>query len=261
GLVAFLPQLHEVWVVNPDTLAVTRRVGVSGSYQLLTGPGLTDAYALCRTGRDEAMMRPGPNEAVVRVGLRDGKLTELGLEGGDRSAMMLQPTGRYAGAVLAPDGRYLFGEAGFSAIGRYRVEPDRLVLEAATGSIVSGAKTGACVSPDGKLVAYPSGGGNSSDGPYKTFVYRSSDLARPHLTIASGAYPSVIAFDPVGKRIYTQNYDQPLRVYDENGTHRGDSKLAGGGGSHNGLGYFPHPGGKALLVRTHSWVTYVEFDR
>ena len=77
-----------------------------------------------------------------------------------------------------------------------------------------------------------------------------------------GAYSEIVGFDPVGKRIFSQNYQLPLIVFDQNGTKRGEYKFGEIRGSHNVKQYVAHPkDGRGLRLRTNEQLLLVEFGR
>src|SRR5262249_62286650 len=73
GLLVTLGQLQEIWIVDPDTLAVVRRFGISQLLKILTGPKFGIAYVFCREGdrfSDGA-------DLPVRVNLEDGTVAAM----------------------------------------------------------------------------------------------------------------------------------------------------------------------------------------
>src|SRR5262249_6874957 len=213
-----LGQLQEIWVVDPDTLAVVKHFGLSQLMRALTGPDLGVAYVLCRESGFVAQGAVLP----VRVNLEDGTFAALTLvhpEG-------VRPTRRginFEYAALSPDGKWLFADDG--RLVRCRVDDLTLTLDASSREGMGGGhKAGICVSPDSQWVCFPTGGGN--DGlNYATYVYRTADLSRPAFTLRQGAYPEIVGYDSAGQRLFSQNYQHPLLVFDLNGTRRGEYKF------------------------------------
>src|SRR6185369_13739033 len=77
-----------------------------------------------------------------------------------------------------------------------------------------------CVSPDGKYVCLPSGGGNYQNlpdhpavGTYTTYVYPFDNLQKPTCIVPSGAYPRTVGFDIKNGLIFAQNFDTHLRIF------------------------------------------------
>ena len=137
---------------------------------------------------------------------------------------MLSAGGGAVGPALSPDGRFLYYDSG--GLARYRIDGDRVSFDELTKERVGGgAKTGICVAPDGKFVCLPTGGGNDGTGGYGTWIYRADDFAKPAYAVRQGAYPGVVGFDPSGKRVYAQNSDTPLLVFDAGGVNRGAHKF------------------------------------
>jgi hypothetical protein len=254
GLMLTLEQLQEIWIVDPDTLQVVKRHGVGQLRKALSGPGLAVAYAFCR---DAETFRPSANGLPVRVDLTDGTLAAM--------TLAADPTGRavpgldgFEYAALSPDGKWLFAD-GFGLL-RYRIEDATLTPDGRTREgMGGGAKTGICISPDSKWVCFPTGGGN--DGlTYGTYVYLTDDLSRPAFTLQQGAYPEVVGFDHAGKRLFGQNAEYPLIVFDANGTKRGEYKFGPTRGLHNVKQFAAHPTvGRVLLLRTNDQLLLVEF--
>jgi hypothetical protein len=255
GLLITLGQRQEIWIVNPDTLAVVKRFGVSQLLKALTGPTLGIAYVFCR--------EEGPFNAEAglpfRLDLEDGTFAAM-RPARDPAVRQGFPWAGFGYPALSPDGKWLFADGG--ALLRYRIDGTTLTLDAASHTGMGGGhKEGICVSPDSQWVCFPNGGGN--DGlNYATYVYRTADLSRPAFILHQGAYPEVVGYDPAGQRLFSQNYDLPLIVFDANGTKRGEHKFGSVSGSHNVKQYAGHPtDGRGLLVRTNESLLLVEFTR
>jgi hypothetical protein len=226
-------------------------MGVGELQKALTGPDLTVAYAFCRTAQF------GDPGLPMRVNLEDGTIAEMHLERSDASRRFIA-LGGFGFPALAPNGQWLFTDGGHLL--RYSIDGLKLTLDASShAGMGNGHKAGVCVSPDSRWVCFPTGGGN--DGlNYATYVYRTEDLSRPAFTLHQGAYPEIVGFDRAGKRIFSQNYDHALLVFDQNGTKRSEHKFAGVGGSHNIRDYAARPtDGRALLLRTNDALLLIEF--
>ena len=52
-------------------------------------------------------------------------------------------------------------------------------------------------------------------GNYSTFVYAVDNLKKPAFTLATGAYPTLVGFDPAARLVYAQNFDKQLIVYSD----------------------------------------------
>jgi hypothetical protein len=165
----------------------------------------------------------------------------------------------YRPAALAPDGGALFVEASPGHLVRYRIEGNVLTLADATAPIANGGRGAVCVSPDGQWVCLPSTDGHEglAQGLY---VHRADDLRQPAFPVQTGAGTYVVAFDPSGGRIYAQNADQPLLLFDINGRPGPEvPSEAFPDGPHDVIQFLPHPHGRGLLMVTTESIFLVEF--
>jgi hypothetical protein len=245
GLVLTLSTLQELWVLDPDTLAIRRRVGVAGLRRVLTGPDLDVAYGLLISPDRGA----GP---PTRINLTDGTQTPLTM-----------PTTAggfdFRRATTTPDGRTIFAEAVPGRLVRYQVEGDRLLPIDETEPIVRGDRGMICVSPDGRWVCLPAWDGHANvDG--ELFVYSTGNLTRPAFNLRVGTGCHVLAFDPVGRRICGTNFENPLLLFDDRGKPGPVvPRELFSEGSHIVEALIPHPDGRQMLVLTTETVYLVEF--
>jgi hypothetical protein len=87
------------------------------------------------------------------------------------------------------------------------------------------------------------------------------NLQRPEFTVASGAYPRLVGFDPAGEWIYSQNHASPLIVFSMTAIKRKEYKLTGDRGtSEEPHQFVPHPEGKKLLVLLGNRLLFVELE-
>jgi hypothetical protein len=239
GLIVTLPQLEEVWVINPNTFAVQFRVGLAGVQEVLAAPGLKEAIGICKEG--------GP--VVIEFGGDGGKVSEAQI---DRDALSKLPKeiDGFDQAALTADGKYLFALGTGEQLLRYRVEGRVLFLEDASVRIVSGTKRPVCVSPDGKWVAAPCPNGNLKAGDHATFVFAVSDLSKPAFTLASGPSSQAVGFDPAAGLVYAQNAQFALLTFDLTGAKKGQYAPGMSKTAPEVRQILPHPAGKKLLLLT-----------
>jgi hypothetical protein len=91
--------------------------------------------------------------------------------------------------------------------------------------------------------------------PYSTYVYPVENLNKPAYTLAQGAYPQAVGFDPTGASTYSQNFGHALIVFDESGIKQKEYALDAGRDVKQLL---PHPSGRKLLMVTEAKVLYIE---
>jgi hypothetical protein len=252
GLLVTLEPLQEIWIVDPDTFAVVKRLGITQLEKVLTGPSLVVAYVF---SRDSGYFTASTG-LPIRINLEDGTLAAM-TTSRDPAVKGWMPSG-FGSAALSPDGKWLFGEGG--PLLRFRIDGTSLILDGRSHrGVGSGHRTGICVSPDSQWVCLPTGGGN--DGLlYGTYVYHSTDLSQPAFDLKQGAYPNLVGFDPAGKRVFTQSFSHPLMVFDHNGTKLSEHTLVPVREPYHAKQYAAHPvDGNALLLRTTDKLLLVEF--
>lgn len=237
GLILTLPELQEVWIIDRDTLAVTRRVGVNNIGSLLTGPSLEYAYLFA-------------DSQPFRLNLADGTV----------APMVLTAAPGFKGfgyANLTPDGKYLFADGGL--LTAYKIDNLKLTFkDQSNEQMGSGNKEGICISPDSQWVCFPTGGGNEG-ASYGTYIYRTDDLSKPAFLMKQGAYPEVVGFDPPHHRFFSQNGDHYLLIFDDKGRQLG-AYGASQQVMHKVRQYAARPtDGRALLLRTVDQLFLIEF--
>lgn len=235
GVLVAVTDLAEVWVVDPITLEVKTRIPAPGVTRVLSGPDLGFAFAVA---------------AGDRFG-GGGVITYLDLDRGKPVHTIRAPTYH---ARLTPDGKHYFAQAGMEALVGYRVEGDRLKGPPRSTDRIAQNGQRICVSPDGKHVCLPSGGGNYG-ASYATFIYTADDLAKV-ATVSSGHYPQAVGFDPVAGKIYAQNYDNALVVFDTAGKKLATHTAAGTGSDVRQ--FVVHPKGNRLLIVGGNRVFFAE---
>ena len=222
---------REVWVLDPKTFAVRKQIATPSAKRAESSPALSFAYVIDR------------GDTVGVVDLKAGKVVR---EYDSRSF-----PGEHVGfekVAASPDGKYLFGE-GAEQLMRYAIDGDTLTFEEKSARIAQNGRA-IDVSPDGSLVALPSGGGNYEAGAYTTNVYKTADLSAPEVKIAAGAYPQALGFDLKAGSIYAQNHEASLIVFGLGGV-KGKSYKLGGPRGGDSTGYFavpPEDGGKLLAL-------------
>jgi hypothetical protein len=236
GLVAAVVGMQELWVFDETTLELKRRVTASGVGRAVSGPG--SSIAIASAGAD------GVSLINVATGQTLGQISAADITG--QRGVGAGTNLRFNHFAMSPDGRYFFTEGG-GAIHRLRVEGKRLIYEEGGPRIGSNPQQ-VIVSPDGRYVCLPSGGGNGNvvgkPRAYTTFVYGVGDLQKTVMVIESGHYPRTLGFDVAARQIYAQNYDTPLIVFSPTGLKGKEYKIRDAGEPHTLLA---HPGGKKVL--------------
>jgi hypothetical protein len=156
-------------------------------------------------------------------------------------------------AVVSQDGKYLFTTGGIEQLFRFKLDGTKVEFEEASPRLLQGRFEGICLSPDGKYVAAPVGGGNYPIGgeartPYATYIFSTLSFEKPLVTLQQGAYPIALGYDVKSGFLYGHNFEYALIVFDTEGAKLKQFKVGGGRG---GVRQFlVHPDGRKLLLLT-----------
>jgi hypothetical protein len=250
GLVVALPNLQEVWVVDPSNLAVVKKIAASGVTRVVSSPTASLAFATI-----EKPHGPVPD----RVEMLD---LDAGTSLGVFEATALGNLAGFGFTQLSPKADFLYALGKGESIQRFKVEGGRLSLDS-DGPRIGQNSQDLVLSRDGNLIALPSGGGNYvPDGhppqKYGTYLYKPSDLSRPVSVIESGNYPRAIGFDIKNDLVYTQSSKFDLLKFKTGGTVIKEYKLSKG---RDTLGtpktIATQPDGEAILYASDSGVVLI----
>jgi hypothetical protein len=252
GLLVTVADLQEVWLVDPSTLQVKDRFTAASVQRAVSAPSLSIALV-------GGASTPFNGNGLSIIDLQKGELITQSFNSADGRRALIgfdRPT-------VTPDGKYVFTIGGLEALHRFRIDGTRLVHEESSQRIAQGhIEAGICVSPDSRLVCLPSGGGNYAVGTplpaYSTYVYKVDNLHAPACTLAQGAYPEAVGFDPRGGYIYSQNMSSFLLAFSNEGVKLKDYTLSGGQpGFRRRRQMLAHPQGGSLLLLTSEKLYYV----
>jgi hypothetical protein len=224
---------REVWLVDPATFELKKKIPTPRIQRVLSAPRLPFALVTCADPN-------GWNGEVGFLDLVQGKII----------SQTQKPVwhGR-----ISPDGRNYFAQSGVEELHRFRIDGAKLTEDGTSERIAANGQN-ICVSSDSKLVCLPSGGGNAKG--YSTFIFGVDDVRDPLLDLKSGAYPHVVGFDPAAKLIYAQNHRFGLLVFNMNGVKIKEYLPTAKTGDTRQL--VAHPQGGKLLVATSKHLVFVE---
>ena len=246
GLVVVLDATQEVCVIDEKSLEITRKVRVDGASRVACGIGTPFVYV------------PG-GSSITAIDTSNGETKSMTLERRPGLSSPLATRFDTKHLTLSPDGKYLFAEGGIEMLQRMRVDGAVAVLEELSPRIGQNSQD-IVVSPNSRLVAMPSGGGNYPvEGhpivSYGTYIYDVESLQSPKLAISTGPYPRTLAFDPVAKKIYAQNREHQLIVLNKGAAIESGFKLPGGTDVRR---FLVHPQGHRLCVLTSVALFWIE---
>ncbi|MCI0380289.1 MAG: hypothetical protein L0215_22110 [Gemmataceae bacterium] len=239
GLAVTVSGKQEVWLLDPDTLAVKKKMPAATIKQAVSAPNLNVAYVTNGT-------------QLAILDLVKGKL------GGAIK-------GEYESLAVTPNGGYLL--AASDKIFRYKIAKTGAVKPEEAGPAIAEGRRGSglMLSPDGELVCLPTGGGNRTGLPlhppaknYSTFIYPVKNLKKPDCVIEQGGYPEVVGFDPAAKLIYAQGGDFALMVFNYGGIKKKEYRSKDVRGVRQ---YLPHPEGRKLLLLAESQLSWMELSK
>lgn len=249
SLLVTLHRLQQVWVIDPESLQVKRRIAVPAVFRAVSTPALSVAFA----GGPNIQGRKG---VLLVLDLKKGEVVRSYSDGWE---------GELYNPVMAPDSRYLFAESSWDRMSRFKVNGAELVCEQSSPRIGDNPR-GIDVSPDSRHVCLPSGGGNFKNvpnhpdpGPYGLYVYDVGELMRPAFVLRDGAFRTTIGFDPRGGHIYgCDGASHQLIVFDPNGVKQAEYELSRPGD--DTFHFLVHPTGSRLLVHTEKKLFYAELS-
>ena len=238
-------------IVLDQVLTELRRVSVPGIVRFTTAPTLEFGFVIEKNRISSVALERGRVRALNTAPLlAAAKQVRRPPDTGERGAPL-----DFRFATCTPDGKTLVTMAGYR-INRFRIRRGGLAWEECGWKVgASGTPINLNVGGNPALVAMPCGAGNAENLPghpvdprYGTFVYDVSKLSVPKVTVVAGAYPSVLAFDPRFKLIYTQNSGTELLVYNHAGAKLAEYTF--GAKNAQTRAYAVHPEGGRLLVLT-----------
>jgi hypothetical protein len=238
GLLVTVMDGWEVWLIDPAKGEMKSRFAMPGLKRVASAPG--SSVAVATTGIELYLLDLKKGTALKY----DGPKPQFG---------------RQDGPVLTPDGKYAFttGGLGVLQMHRWSLAGGKLRLEESSEGIAQGAiHTLVTVSPDSKLVCYPSYVGGGGGKNYTLAVFKVEDLKKPAFVLDPGG--TGIGFDPAGGYIYTQD----LRLYDIGGKFIKEYSLSGRLPMIAGMRQIlVHPAGSAFLLMTNGQFAIVEVPK
>jgi hypothetical protein len=227
GPLLTVSKLEEVWLLDPETLAVVRKIPSKGASRAVSSPGLDRAFVVQRSasaGSGADRLEVLDLDAGRPVGVYTTKQFERAVE--------------FNLPVVSTDAAYLFTVGTTGQIIRFRIGSDSLQIEDMGPGIGSGAQA-MVVSPGGEYVAVTSRAGNQKPDDkhpalkYGTYLYKPTELAKPIAAIESGAFPRAIGFDAKAGSIYAQNDERDLITFGSDGDKLKEYRLRKGKGAEN----------------------------
>jgi hypothetical protein len=227
----------ELWIVDPQSLDLKRRLPRIGAGIVFTAPGVDVAYTFITAVRPNGDKSPG----AARHRLDMPSISVIG------SLSQFQ--------AMTPDGRYFLARDTDGKISRWRVEKQIVREESSryTGPI---SFLQLRISPDSKQFAYPitAKGIPAADQSPRTpsghgiAVYRLDDLNQPLYVFDAGAPSSAFAFDKKTGYLCVYNSKNGLMLVDQQGKLVRSLKLDLPPGPGPGFwNVVPHPDGGTLL--------------
>jgi len=265
GLLISYPSLHEVWVIDPATLEVQKRVSVPGVERVSAAPASDIACAAVRLeaappkkGRqiDDDAEKAAASEGIIILDAKSGKSVR-----------------QYAHApkhlTMTPDGKYVFAEGRIERLVRYRVvgEKNDMLFADDESPRLAGNGQGIFTSPDSNYVCLTSPGGNYATDPampvkqYTTLIFKTTELKKPAFAIWTGESPRAVGFDPAAGAVVSHNNEKQIMLFSEAGVRTQEENLPGDRLAVAPRQFLPHPTGGRMLVRTENAVFGVEFAK
>jgi hypothetical protein len=252
GLVISAPQAQALWVVDPGTFQVKRKISAPGAKFVGSAPPLSLAFVADGEGLGIYDLVGGHvvNEASSRDFQQEGN-----------TAYKTNPEGsgfpEFHQFAVSPDGKFLI-TLGSQCLHRFRIQRANLIYEEYGPDLGHGRVE---ISGDSDYVALAGGSGNGHlvDHPRignGTFVYSISNLSQPILGISTGSIPRVFAFDQAAHKLYTQNYENQLLVFTSEGLKEREYPLSKRGDEVRQI--LVHPRGKQMLVLTDTQLFWVQ---
>jgi hypothetical protein len=251
GLLLALPNEQQVWVLDPAKLTVKRKIAVTSVSDVAASPKTAVGVAVGA-------------KVLHTLDLKKGKATPF--QPGPQVTVK-----DYENPVMTADGAFVLARgSNGNAILRFKLtKAGALVADAMSEEVGTGViHNGLQVSPDGKLVCLPSGGGNTRGlkghpevGTYATYVYPIGTLNKPAFVLEAGGYPSAVGFDPAAKLVYAQNVDFPLIAFSMTGVKKKEFGFDTADRAASVRQFLPHPDGSKLLVLSSRRLVWAELPK
>jgi hypothetical protein len=261
GLLVGIKEPGQIWLIDGMNLAVRKKLDVPHPdlFEFTSSPSSTAVY-----------VSDSEEDRMVIIDLKTGSTlkTFYGRDLNDKYEEQIKKhpdSGALSDMSLpaiSPDGQHIFCESS-NCLHRLKVSGDDLIYEE-MGPRIGSNSTRIYFSQDSRYVAMPAGAGNRrpegypETGPYANYVYWTSDLTHPAMTIDAGAYPGCIAFDPSGERVYVHNSDYQLMIFSPEGDQEQAYVLTKKGAVVRQ--FLVHPTGGSLLVLTVLDLIKVQFS-
>jgi hypothetical protein len=205
ALLITLDDIPELWLLDPETLEVKRKLTFEGLRNVATAPHLP----------------------IAVVNRYTSGLTILDLAKGTEvrhySARAFQDKDTaLSNAAFTPDGKYLFGFGSITYMHRFAVQGDELKWEEKSPFFDSSARE-VVVSPDSKYACLAGGVGRHQKlagfpkKPRAMYVFPVTTFTRPAFILDTDDYPSALGFDPKKGRVYVGGDDLSLTAYSAEG--------------------------------------------
>jgi hypothetical protein len=241
GLLLTAPDPQEIWVVDPESLAIKKKIEVPNLTRAASAPGLSVAFACDKDYY---------NRKLYIADLKKGKVVKFALPPDTPRGI------GFANPQVSPDGRFLFTNGPTGRLERFAFKDGKLKLQESSPQLSANGEHNIQISSDSKLVCCPVGTGNGNGTKsYSTIVYPTSSFKKFECVLETGGYPSAVGFDPAGGYIYAQNNHSALLVYTLTGVKKREYKGEGGGAIRQ---YLVHPAGNKVLVLTNRKLYFIE---
>jgi hypothetical protein len=224
GVLLSFPDPQQVWLLDPRSLDVRKKIDVPG------------VRAVAATPASHVGVAAG--EKIYAVDLKTGVAHACTLP--ENASVGVG----FNGPVMTADGQYVF-TTGLEAMCRFKIVDGKLRYEETSPRIAHGhVAVGVQVSPDSKLVCLPSRNGNYVSKGYGVYLYPVTTFQKSELLLDPGPHPAAVAFDPVAGYIYASGAGGPFTVFTPTGIPKKSYKVPG----NEPRQYLVHPGGSKVLL-------------